>query len=102
MDRSRIERLGEVVKTKLYDNELPTSEELDDFMLRYTRSGGRIENFSQAMQRWSRDANVSIVNQMANKLGNPYSRKLQSIMGGDLIEDYRSMSLAAPTEVPIE
>jgi len=102
MDRSRIERLGEVVKTKLYNNELPTSDELDDFMLRYTRSGGRIENFSQAMQRWSRDANVSIVNQMANKMGNPYSRKLQSIMGGDLIEDYRSQALSPQQEVPQE
>jgi hypothetical protein len=90
MDRARIERLGEVVKTKLYNNELPEQEELDDFMLRYTRSGGKIENFSQAMQRWSRDANVSIVNQLADKMGNPYSRKLQSIMGGDLIDDYRN------------
>jgi hypothetical protein len=90
MDRARIERLGEVVKTKLYNNELPEQEELDDFMLRYTRSGGRIENFSQAMQRWSRDANVSIVNQLANKMGNPYSRKLQTIMGGEMIDDYRN------------
>lgn len=98
MDRSRIERLGEVVKTKLYNNESPTSEELDDFMLRYTRSGGRIENFSQAMQRWSRDANVSIVNQMADKMGNPYGRKLQSIMGGDFVGDYRNQSLDTSEE----
>lgn len=47
MDRARIERLGEVVKTRLHNGEVPSTEELDDFMLRYTRSGGRIENLSK-------------------------------------------------------
>jgi len=90
MDRARIERLGEQVKTKLYSNEVPSTEELEDFMLRYTRSGGRIENFSQAMQRWSRDSNVSIVNQLAQKMGNPYAQKLQMLMGGEELSDYRN------------
>lgn len=88
MDRSRIERLGEVVRTKLYNNDLPEQDELEDFMLRYTRSGGRIENFSQALQRWSRDSNVSVVNQLAKQVGSPYSRKLQTIMGGEQLPDY--------------
>lgn len=95
MDRARIERLGAIVKTKLYNNSLPEQEELDDFMLRYTRSGGRVENFNQAMQRWSRDANVSIVNQLADRMGNPYSRKLQTIMGGEPIDDYRNAGVPA-------
>ncbi len=90
MDRARIERLGELVKMKLAGNEVPSDEELEDFMLRYTRSGGRIENFSRAMQQWSRDSNVSVVNQLAAKLGNPYSQKLQSIMGGESLPDYRN------------
>lgn len=90
MDRARVERLGEVVKTKLYNNQVPSTEELEDFMLRYTRSGGRIENFSQAMQRWSRDANVSIVNQLSQKLGSPYAAKLQVLMGGEQLPDYRN------------
>lgn len=88
LDRARLERLGEVVKTKLYAGQVPTDEELDDFMLRYTRSGGRIENFSQSMQRWSRDANTSVVNQLATKLHSPYSKTLQTIMGGELLPDY--------------
>jgi hypothetical protein len=90
MDRSRIERLGQVVKTKLYNNEVPEQEELDDFMLRYTRSGGRVENFNQAMQRWSRDANVSIVNQLADRMGTPYGQKLNMLMGGEELSDYRN------------
>lgn len=88
MDRARLERLGEVVKTKLYAGQVPTDEELDDFMLRYTRSGGRIENFSQSMQRWSRDANTSVVNQLATKLNSPYRKTLQTILGGELLPDY--------------
>jgi len=88
MDRARIERLGEVVKTKLYNNQVPTDEELEDFMLRYTRTGGRVENFQQAMQRWHRDANVSVVNQLAQKLNNPYGQTLQTIMGGERLPDY--------------
>jgi hypothetical protein len=89
MDRARIERLGEIVKTKLRGDEVPTDEELEDFMLRYTRSGGRVENFNRAMQQWSRDASVSVVNQMAAKMGTPYAEKLRSIMGGEMLEDYR-------------
>jgi hypothetical protein len=92
MDKSRIERLGEVVKTQLYNNQPVDDADLEDFMLRYTRSGGRIENFSQSMQRWMKDANVSVVNQMAQKLGSPYSMKLQSIMGGEMLPDYRNQA----------
>jgi hypothetical protein len=97
MDRSRIERLGKVVKTKLYNGDMPSDDEMDDFMLRYTRSGGRIENFNQAMQRWSRDANVSIVNQLAAKQGSPYSQKLQMLMGGEL-PDWSNAPQQAATE----
>lgn len=93
LDRSRIERLGQVVKTKLQGNEAPTDEELEEFMLRYTRSGGRIENFNRAMQSWGRDANVSIVNQLTAKLGTPYAQKLRSIMGAEDLPDYQNQQV---------
>lgn len=83
MDKARIERLGEVVKTKLYNNSVPTDEEYEDFMLRYARSGGRIETFNQAYMRWTRDANESVITQMLQKNGNPFSQKLFQIMGGE-------------------
>lgn len=93
LDRARIEALGQAVKTKLYGGEVPTDEELMDFMERYARSGGRIENFSRAMQTWSRDANVSIVNQLAGKLGTPRAQKLQTIMGGEMLPDYLNQAV---------
>lgn len=83
LDKLRIERLGEVVKTKLYDGQIPTDEEYEDFMARYARSGGRAETFNQAFIRWTRDANESVVNQMLQKHQNPFSQKLFEIMGGE-------------------
>jgi chromosome segregation and condensation protein ScpB len=87
MDKARIERLGEVVKSKLYNNDVPTDEEYQDFMQRYARSGGRIETFNQAYMRWTKDANQSVVNQMLRKHENPFSQKLFEIMGGEPLSE---------------
>jgi hypothetical protein len=87
MDKARIERLGEVVKSKLYNNEVPTDEEYQDFMQRYARSGGRAETFNQAYLRWTKDANQSVVNQMLRKHENPFSQKLFEIMGGEPLSE---------------
>lgn len=92
MDRARIDALGQAVKTKLANHQMPDAEELDEFMTQYVKSGGRIETFSSSLQRWSRDANVSVVNQMAQKLGSPYGRKMQALMGGEPLQDYNSLS----------
>lgn len=91
-DRAKIEALGQTVKTKLGNNQQLTEGEMEDFMLEYAKSGGRIETFSSSMQRWSRDANSSIVNQLAGKLGNPYGKKLQMIMGGEELQDYNTIA----------
>ena len=90
LDRERIERLGTIVKSKLYANQAPTSEEMEDFMFRYTRSGGKIESFSQFMQRAYRDANQSVVNQTMQKVNSSSGRKLMDLMGGEMLPDYRN------------
>ena len=92
MDRARIEALGQAVKTRLSNNQMPTEEEMDEFIESYVNSGGRIETFSSSLQRWMKDANTSVVNQMAQKMGSPYGRKMQSIMGGEMLEDYNSLA----------
>lgn len=92
LDRAKIDALGQTVKTKLYGNKTPTDEELGDFMEKYQQSGGRIENFSSSMQRWMKDANTSVVNQMAQKLGSSSGKKLQSLMGGEMLKDYNSIA----------
>lgn len=92
MDRARLDALGEAVKTKLENNQMPDEAEMEDLMDSYVRAGGRIETFSSSLQRWSRDANSSIVNQMATKLSSPYGKTMQMIMGGEPLEDYNSLA----------
>lgn len=93
LDRTRLASLGSRVKASLYNNEAPSDEDLEDFMASYVKSGGRIENFSQSMQRWSKDANVSVVNQMAQKLGSQTSQRFQELMGGEPLPDYRNQAV---------
>ncbi len=95
-DNARLQDLGEVVKTKLRGGKSPELEELHDFQLAYAKAGGRIENYAKTLQRWSRDANVSVVNQLAQQHRSSYSRRMQEIMGGSTINDFRTMSLAIP------
>lgn len=97
-DQERIQSLGEVVKTKLREGRIPTDQELQSFQLDYAKSGGRIENYSKTMQRWSRDANVSVINQLANSHRTSYSKRLMEIMGGDTIQDFRSAAVVRPTD----
>ena len=94
LDRTRLANLGSRVKASLYNNEAPSDEDLETFMASYVKSGGRIENFSQSMQRWSKDANVSVVNQMAQKLGSQTSQRFQELMGGEPLPDYRNQPVA--------
>ncbi len=92
VDRARIESLGQAVKTKLQSNQTPDDEELEDFMASYVKAGGRQETFSGAMQRWMKDANYSVVNQMADKLTTPSAKRMQIALGGEPIADYRSLA----------
>lgn len=96
-DQARIENLGEVVKTKLRNGKVPTDEELQDFQRKYAEAGGRVENYARTLQKWSRDANVSVVNQMVQKHRSSYSQRMQEIMGGTTLPDFRSKALP-PTE----
>ena len=98
LDRQRIDSLGRSVKATLYGGESPTQEQLDDFMSSYAAAGGRIENFNQAMNRWQRDATVSIINQTANKLNTSMGRKMREIMGAADLPDYQNQPLSVGVE----
>lgn len=89
-DQAKIQELGEVVKTKLRAGKLPTPEELHEFQLNYAKSGGRIENYARTLQRWNRDANVSVVNELSKQHRSSYSQRMVEIMGGQTLPDYRS------------
>lgn len=89
-DRERMEKLGERVKTKLTRNQAPNVEDVEQFFSDYTSIGGRPENFNAGLQRWMKDANVSVVEQMRANINSPYGQRLNEIMGGVQLEDWRS------------
>jgi hypothetical protein len=98
-DQARLEELGEKIKSKLHNNKVPTTEELMKFQEEYAKAGGRIENYFAALQRWMKDANVSIVNQLIRQHQSSYSKRLMEIMGGTTLPDYRSnFAISIPPE----
>jgi len=90
LDKQRLESLGRTVKATLRNGEAPSEDDLSTFMGKYAAAGGRQENFSGAMQRWQRDASVSVINRTANNLSKNSSRRMQELMGGYVAPDFTS------------
>lgn len=88
-DQAKLQALGETVKTNLRAGKSPSAEQLHSFQLEYAKSGGRIENYTKTLQRWSKDANSSVVNQLINNHRSSYSKRMTEIMGGTTLPDYR-------------
>jgi hypothetical protein len=99
-DRERISNLGAAVKTKLYNNKVPTDEEYNDFLSRYVSSGGTQRTFAREMQRWMQNANTSVINQMAEKSGSRTGQRLQELMGGQPLQDYSGSGQSPPDLAP--
>lgn len=89
-DLERLSKLGAVVKTKLLGNQMPEPEEMNEFMKNYARAGGNLQNYSRALQGWSKDANMSVVEQMKRYHTSSYAQRLTEIMGGTTLEDFAS------------
>jgi hypothetical protein len=100
-DQDRMEKLGERVKTFLDKNQVPPPEVIEQFFADYTSIGGRPEHFNRALQRWMKDANVSVVEKMRSNINSPYGQRLNEIMGGVPLEDYQNQPVqeAPPAEM---
>jgi hypothetical protein len=96
LDKQRLESLGRTVKTALRSGEAPSEDQLTSFMGSYAAAGGRQENFSSAIQRWQRDASVSVINRTAQNLSSNSGRRMQDILGGYTAPDFTSQP------VPVE
>ncbi len=87
-DTSRIQQLGEAVKTTLVKNQTPSEEQVQDFAAKYAASGGRIEHFGRKMIEWTRDANQSQANEIYRSLRSPLNQNMMRIMGGQQLPDF--------------
>ncbi len=95
-DQAKIEAIGEAVKTKLRSNQTLSTEELQDFQLKVAKAGMRPEQYAEALQRWSKNANASVVNDLASKNKTSYSQRLQEIMGAERLRDFRNSAPVSP------
>lgn len=87
-DLERLAKLGEVVKTKLRAGRAPSDEDMQDFMKKYASAGGTLQHYAGALQKWTRDSNMSVVNQMKMFHNTQYSQRLSEIMSGTSLDDY--------------
>lgn len=88
LDSSRRALLGEAIKTTVIAGNNPSADQVNEFAYRYTRAGGKREQFNQFMMQQYKAANTSQANKLAESLGNPFSQSMQQIMGGELLEGF--------------
>lgn len=96
LDKERADELGIVIKDKLRNNQSLSSEDLIDFQGKYAAAGGRIQGFTQAMQRWSKGANTSIVNEVMRHSQTPAGQRMITVLGGDPLVDYSNQLSDTP------
>jgi hypothetical protein len=100
MDKQRIDDLGTVIKDKLRDNQPLTPEDFVDFQGRYAAAGGRVQGYQQAIHRWDKAANISVVNEAMKHSQTPAGQRLNQVMGGDALQDYRTQVPDPTTYAP--
>jgi hypothetical protein len=86
-DRERIEKLGTVVKEKIRAGTLG-EEDVLEFAGRYAAVGGKLDSYGEAMQRWMRDANTSVLNTAMRAQNSVHAQRLFEVMGGDPLPDF--------------
>jgi hypothetical protein len=85
-DRERVEKLGTIIKQKMRAGTF-TEDDALEFMSKYAAAGGRIENYSQAIQRWFKAAHQSDINRLMQAHRSSYGQRLLEVMGADPLED---------------
>lgn len=99
-DRARLQSLGETVKTTMIEGETPSTEQVTKFAQKYAELGGKQENFNKFMMSKFKEANTSQAQKIVSDLKNPFSQKMQTLMGGgtDTMESLRTLSTPSTGE----
>lgn len=81
-DKQKRDELGKAVKTTLLAGDSPSQEQLESFMEDYVAIGGKQKDFNKWMVGLLKSANSAQANKIIENLDSPYSRTLQTMMGG--------------------
>lgn len=98
VDKQRIDDLASVIKQKLRNNQAISSEDWTDLQGQYAAAGGRIQGFTQAVRRWDKAANTSVVNEVMRHSQTAAGQRMIEVMGGDPLRDYRNQLGQSPGE----
>lgn len=79
--------LSRIIRMKLLSGEDPTSEDWDEFSMRYAKSGGTMEGFNRFTNRIMQTYGTPVANIALTKMNTTYSRRMWEIMGGEGLDD---------------
>jgi hypothetical protein len=93
-DRARLQSFAEGVKTTMIEGQTPTPEQVDKFATKYAELGGKQTGFNKFMMAKFKEANTSQAQAIVSQLKNPFTQKMQTLMGGgsDAIQSLRTLS----------
>jgi hypothetical protein len=80
--RKDMESLAETVKTSLIQGNQASDAQVAEFAKQYAASGGKQAGFNKWMMNLYKSANTSQAQQLQMNLKNPFSYKMQLLMGG--------------------
>lgn len=80
--RSKQQALAERVKSTLIQGNEPSPEQIEKFAEDYAKLGGKQKDFNKWMMEMYKNANTSQAEKISESLSNPYSYKIQLLMGG--------------------
>jgi hypothetical protein len=90
MDKERTDVVGEAIKQKLRGNQPITDDDWSTFQAKYAAAGGNIQGFARAVQRWNKEANVSVVNSVMQHSKTMKGQMLNEVLGGDSLADFNN------------
>jgi hypothetical protein len=86
-DTARRNVLGEAVKDSILHGKPPEADQITTFQSEYAKAGGKQERFAQWMMGQYKNASNTQANQLRDALGSWKSHQLQTLMGGESLED---------------
>ena len=92
-DRAKMDSLAKAIKSTVVGGGSPDADQVGQFAEKYAALGGQQQNFNKYMLLQMKTANTTKANMIMENLKNPYSQKMQQVMGGVEQFDGRSMGL---------
>lgn len=97
-DKAMRDSLGRAVKSVIATGGVPTEEQMETFIEKYAKSGGKQEEFNRWYIAQQKAVSTPQANKLAEKVGSPYSMYMQNVMGGRLLATPESITRPPLTE----